>query len=337
VNQDLQELLVCPACHGNLEWEVQDAAAGQIETAAADCQACGAAYFVRQGIGIFLTPDLPREDMWAQAASGLQTYLAQNPHIRCQLMDTPADTLTPADRFFRAQVLEDNGAFVEARALRASALPHLYTPGYLACHESQYQYVLARLAEGSGPILDLASGLCGLVKRILTASQRPVIVSDFSPTILRRNRRWAKSIGMEKRISFLAFDARCTPFKSGMMDTMTTNLGLPNIEQPGNLLKELRRICSGSFMAISQFFPEEENENTRMIRQLGLDQMLFKARAQACFDEAGWQARAENTCKCLARPTPKAEVIAGAGIDGLPVIETEMEWAAWMATPNQKP
>ena len=334
MNQELQDLLECPSCHGTLNWNIQEMKGQQIITAAISCTACGADYSVRDGIGLFLTPDLPREDLWEQSASGLVNYLNENPEIRQQLMNVPAEDLSSADQFFRAQIMEDECLFAEAHALRKSAHPKLYTPEYIACHESQYQYVLDHLAGGTAPILDLASGLGGLVERMLKVSDRPIIFTDFSPHILRRNLQWAKTAGWQQRLSFLAFDARRTPFKQGCIETMTTNLGLPNIENPGDLLKELHRICAGTFIAISHFFPEIENENTQTIRQLGLENMLFKSLAKACFEEACWQAKLENICTSLARPTPKGQVIPGS-IDGLPVVDTELEWAVWKAVPNQ--
>jgi uncharacterized protein YbaR (Trm112 family) len=330
----LQDLLICPACHGNLKWDIQKTEGQKIKSAAINCDSCGADYSVRDEIGMFLTPDLPREDLWEQVSSGVSNYIDENPERRGQLMDVPADSLSPADQFFRAQVLDEQGQYAEAHALRESAHPRLYTPEYLACHESQYHYVLDQLGGSGAPILDLASGLGGLVKRMLSATDRMIISSDFSPLILRRNRQWAKIAGWGDRLSFLALDARRTPFKQGSIETMTTNLGLPNIENPGDLLKELLRICAGTFMAISYFLPEREDENTQLVRQFGLDQMMFKSRAKACFKEAGWQANPENICTSPARPTPKGQVIPGA-IDGLPVVDTELEWTVWKAVPNQ--
>ena len=60
----LIEMLECPVCHDKLEWTINERGEGRIEAAEARCSGCDAAYPVRDGIGLFLTPELPRNDMW---------------------------------------------------------------------------------------------------------------------------------------------------------------------------------------------------------------------------------------------------------------------------------
>jgi ubiquinone/menaquinone biosynthesis C-methylase UbiE len=129
----------------------------------------------------------------------------------------------------------------------------------------------------------------------------------------------------------LAFDARRSPFKDGAIKMMTTNLGLINIEKPENLLIELRRIVSGKFFAISYFYPEDDEVNAETIKNLGVDQFLFRNSALESFYSAGWQVKMENMMIGKACPTPKGEVIEGAGIDALPVTETKLEWGVLAA------
>ena len=61
----ITDMLECPICHRALEWRIEAESEGHIEQAEARCSGCGATYPVRDGIGVFLTPDLPRNDMWA--------------------------------------------------------------------------------------------------------------------------------------------------------------------------------------------------------------------------------------------------------------------------------
>jgi len=66
----LIEMLECPACHGRLDWNIVEHNEDQIAVAEATCKACAAIYPVRDGIGLFLTPELPRHDLWEQVDSG---------------------------------------------------------------------------------------------------------------------------------------------------------------------------------------------------------------------------------------------------------------------------
>ncbi|MGC8837120.1 MAG: Trm112 family protein, partial [Anaerolineae bacterium] len=166
MHEALFPMLVCPACHGDLAWEVTRRDGPQVEEAEAHCRSCGAAYPIREGIGLFLTPDLPRHDLWEESESRLAAYLREHPEVERQLLGTPPEALAPADLFYRALALEERGDFAQARDLERKAQERLYTPEYLACHERQLAYVVGQLADAQGLVVDLASGRGGLVERL---------------------------------------------------------------------------------------------------------------------------------------------------------------------------
>jgi len=80
----LVDRLACPACQGELIWNIAAQSHAQIEQAEARCRTCGATYPVRDGIGLFLTPDLPREDLWAQVDDRLNRFVRQNPETELE-------------------------------------------------------------------------------------------------------------------------------------------------------------------------------------------------------------------------------------------------------------
>ncbi len=327
----IQDLLECPQCHGALRWTITTRRGERIEEAEARCLRCGATYPVREGIGLFLTPDVPRDDLWEQAESGLMRHLHAHPDVERRLMDVPLDALAPADQFFRALALEERGDFAQARHAAEVAHSRLYTPAYRACYTSQQRFIVQRLAGESGPVVDLASGRGALVEALARELSVPIIASDFSPRILRRDRRWLEFFGLYDRVSLLAFDARRTPFADGAVATLTTNLGLPNMDQPELVASELRRIVSGTLLAISYFFPKDDAANAAAIRAGGRLTMLSRASALASLVAAGFQAELANRCLGRALPTPRGVVIEDAGIDGLPVAETTLEWGTLVA------
>lgn len=327
----LVEMLECPACHAGLGWVIQEYSGNRIETAEATCNACGASYPVRDGIGLFLTPDLPRNDLWEQQGSWLIQHLHEHPAVEQQLMGVPLETLAPADQLFRAMVLDDRGEYDQAKTASDLAMPGIYTPELLSSSADQISFAIEHLGAADGPIVDLASGGGTLVQEMASRLSRPIVATDFSPKVLRRDRcRW-ESLGLYDRVSLLAFDARRTPFKDGAVGTLTTYQGLPNITEPGDLLQELRRVVGGVFLAITIFYPEEDDANTQMIRELQLEELLFRARALECFTTAGWQVEIVNSRTVKASPTPRSALLGGAGIDGLPVTDTMLEVCICMA------
>ena len=322
----LINLLECPSCHGSLAWNISSQKDDRIIEAIARCQACAAEYPVRDDIGIFLTPDLPRNDLWEQGGQQLSKLLSEHPEIEVQLMDGLLSDLGPADRFFRGMALEERGEYSEAQRAFDAAMPELYTDDYRDCWQSQVDFVLEALADGTDPIVDLASGRCYLVRDLIAATERPIVATDFSLHILRRNRKWLIHHGLYDHVSLLAFDARKTPFRDNSIGTMTTNLGLPNIENPGDLLAELRRITSGQFLAVSHFYSADDNANLSALQDAKLGDSLLRESVLAAFREAGWRVSVRNSCHGLARPTPQGEILAGASIDGFPVVEAILEW-----------
>lgn len=326
----LIDMLCCPVCRETLHWTITEQNGKRLEAAEARCTGCDARYPVREGIGLFLTPDLPRNDLWEQVDRSLIRYLQANPELEKQLLDSPIATLNPADQLFRAFALEEKGAFAAAREAQTIAFQGLYTTEYTKCWQHQADYVLAQLAQTTGPIIDLASGRGYLVERITRELDRPVVASDFSPRVLRRNRQQLSHLGLYEPVSLLAFDARRTPFRDGAVGTMTTNLGLPNIEEPGSLLQELRRVVSGQLLAISYFFPPDDVINGMVIHEAHLDTVLYEDKLVAAFAAAAWPVTVENRCLGAAAPTPKG-VILPARPDGLPSTETTLAWAVVVA------
>ena len=327
----LIEMLECPSCHGELNWKIIQHQGDRIEEAEVSCKKCGGIYAIKEGIGLFLTPNLPRNDLWEQLDSQLIQCLRENPQIESKLMDVPLNTLNPADQFFRAQVLEERGEFAQAKAIANLAYSKLYAPEYLKCNTAQITYLIAQLSIFDGPIIDLASGRGDLAELLVRKLKQPIVFTDFSPQILRRNRRWLEFFGLYERVSLLAFDARRSPFKDGAIKMMTTNLGLINIKKPENLLSELRRVVSGKFFAIFHFYQEDDEVNAEAMKKIGLSKLLFRNSALESFYSAGWQVKIENMMIGKAYPTPKGEVIEGAGIDAFPVTETRLEWGILVA------
>lgn len=181
------------------------------------------------------------------------------------------------------------------------------------------------------PVVDLASGRGYLVEVLARELDRPIVATDFSPRVLRRDRLWLEFLGLYDQVSLMAFDARRTPFKDGAVAALTTNLGLPNIEKPGSLLSELRRIVSGTFLAASHFYPEDSVANAAAIRRYGLSDLIYRGPTLEQFQAAGWRVEVANNCRSRALPTPVSELIEAAGIDALPVAETTLEWCTLVA------
>ena len=299
--RSLRALLQCPACAGGLSWRVDGAA----------CTTCGADYPAVNGVPNLLPPEEQR-DAWAEAESGLTRALREHPELERALLGGSLDELAPADRLFRSFVLEERGQYEAARAAAEAAWPGLYTEEVRAGKEHAFAALLSLL---DGPVVDLASGRCLLAERI----QVPVVATDVSPHVLAR----ARDRGVTDLL--LALDARRTPFRDASVDTMTTFLGLANVEQPGELLRELRRVVGGRLLAIHQLYPDGDGNEER-IRELGMERLAYRTPFLEELGAAGWDTSIVFESRARALPTPPSELFGGARVDGLPVAPTEVDW-----------
>jgi hypothetical protein len=248
-------------------------------------------------------------------------------------MNTPVEALNPADLWCRAMVLEEEGAYQEAKDLVRLADEKIYTPEYRLCMQRQIEYVIEQLSDWRGPIIDLASGRCQLVEQIISKTSNLVVATDLSPSILKRDRQWFEKARVYDRISLLAFDAQHLPFKDRSIRMMTTHLGLQNIAKSDHVLHELRRVVDGRFLAISAFYPEEDGSNKAAFKKYGLaTTFLHRHEAVNAFASAAWQAATMNSCHGRALPTPVGVILKGAMIDLFPAAATTLEWCVIAAT-----
>jgi len=325
MNEFLLDWLVCPTCRCNLDWEIGERNGNEILAAVARCPQCDQQYPVREGIGVFLTSQLERNDLWKQADSELKRYLDMHPQIRRGLLETDLANLNPADQFYRHMILEEEGLYEEAQEAESTALRGMYTDEYWQAWQAQLAYVVNACLQKSEVIVDLACGRGYLLQELLRCGN-PIVATDFSVRVLHKDKKRLEYSGMAEGINFLAVDARRTPFRDGVINLLTTNIGLPNIEQSGDLLAELRRICAGDFYAIHHFFPAEDVTHRHLFREMGNEVVHYEESLLKEFRKTNWKVNLENSIFGLARPTPRSVLLHGAEIDRIPLADVTLKW-----------
>jgi uncharacterized protein YbaR (Trm112 family) len=109
------KILECPICHGDLEWSIKKENGNRIEEGEACCKVCKFSFPIKNDIGLFLTPELSRNDLWEQGDTEMIKYFKEYPELEDKLMNSPLGILEPADQFVRAMLLEEKGRQHEAR------------------------------------------------------------------------------------------------------------------------------------------------------------------------------------------------------------------------------
>ena len=322
----LLDWLVCPQCHAELEWKIDYESNGEVEEAQAICSSCHRSFPVHEGIGCFLTDTMERTDLWAQSESELLRFLNENPTVKNQLLTSPVNCLAPADRFYRLMVLEEMGDFSQSSQIEASTLDLVYTAEYIACCNRQLDAVANQALQSGLPVVDIASGRGYFVKWLVKRGLPDLVATDISLPVLRLSRKRFQENYPHAPLSFIAMDARQTPFRDRSIPMLTTNLGLANIQHPGALLAELRRVCSGSLMAIHHFYPADDEGHAKAFSELKIDTLLNEELLLAEFQQNHWQAELLNECYSNALPTPKSVLLDGATIDTFPLHPVKLKW-----------
>jgi SAM-dependent methyltransferase len=186
--------------------------------------------------------------------------------------------------------------------------------------------VLEHVAGGHGAVADIATGRGTLLERLLEGTQRPLVGTDVSETVLGRVRA---RFGTE-RIEYVVADARSLPFEDASIATLVSHLGLANVPDADALLRELRRI-GRELIATHVLFRDDDEPNIAAARELGLDALGTRDAASNTFAAAGWSAAVELEREVRADPTPVSELIPGVGIDGLPVVPAPVTWCVIVA------
>lgn len=328
MHEYLIDLLCCPSCHGNLEWNIEVERGDGIHSATVICSTCQRIYFVKDGIGIFINEGErdPRKELYQQLSGFMQTKDGKS------FIEIPFEDLNPADRLFQSYMFEIDRNFEESQEREKSAMSEIYSEDYKKCWDSQIQHIVKTLSTQpwDEPIIDLASGRGILAEQIATRTKAPIVVSDISPTILERDKKIFEMINVNDRVDFLACDIRFTPFRTSSVSIATTNLGFQNVGekhgQVDDVLKEVRRMLSGTLFGVANFYDPNDLRNGIRISELGLSWSFYREDFLRRIRNNGFEVKVENVCTGRNEPTPVGDYFKEASIDSLPVESTLTEW-----------
>jgi len=327
------DMLVCPVCQNELEWHIKEENEDRIINANISCSSCHEEYEVRDEIAVFLTNQLARNDLWEQGESGLEKYFKEEPEIYEKLMNTPEEELNGTDYWYKASYFEMKRDFSTSSKMYEQAFKKIYTQEYIDGWDSQMDFIIKNIKDNE-PVVDIASGKGYLVERLLRQTENYIVATDFSPTILLRNKEYYKYKDLYNKLSLIAFDARKTPFRDNSISTMTSNMGLQNIEQAGEVINEMNRITKKTFMPVMFFIDKEDKVHMDLMNTVGNVAYATRENALETFKRAAWHVEIFNSFMANIKPTPKGEILEGAGIDGFPIEDTTIEYCVIQGRKN---
>lgn len=315
MNPYIQERLACLICHQALTRQ----------DGGFRCPECDLSFPTWQGVPCLFGPG--KEDLWAGNRSGLMRLLDENPQFRENLERQPEEALNGADTFAKAGLLQDQGRFLEAARLQQAAGEKCYSPAYRQSFRAHLDFIAESLGDCPGPVVDIASGRGMLLSHLLGRVEAPLVAADLSPTVLANGLAvcYPEEVA-SGRLTLLALDATSLPFRDNSLPAVTTCVGLQNIPNPEQAVRELRRVCAGIFYALCFFFPEDDWENQGAAAQFGLDGAYSQRRLTGLLESCGWNVRCFETPAFYMEPTPVGKAVPGYQVDGLPVAATNAQF-----------
>lgn len=324
------DMLICPLCHNQLKWHIKEEDGDRIINANVTCLSCQSEYEVRDEIGVFLSNELPKNDLWEKSESELQKYLKENPDIYDKLMNTPEEEMNGADYWFKALYFEMKNDYMKSSRMFKNVFKKIYTQDYIDGWNSQIDFIINNI-EYNKPIIDIASGRGYLVEKLLEQTKNYVVATDLSPTVLVRNKNIYKYNGLYDRLSLVAFDARKTPFKDNSVEILTSNMGFQNIKQPGEVIKEMNRITKGIFIPIMFFIDKKDKIHMDFFNDYESIAYATRDNAIDTFKKEVWNVNIANSFLANIKPTPKGEILKDANIDVFPIVDTKIEFCVVQA------
>jgi len=315
----LKEILICPECYEELIWEITDATKIHIMEAKIKCGNCAKIYAAKNGVGCFVDYQDSSDDSWERAENWLKNFTAENPDIIKKLMTADIEKLNAADIMIRSMLNKIEENHEEAERLNKLCNQKAYKEETLKAGYAQADYIINALKNEKDFILDVASGQGTLISKFLENTDVCVVSSDISFNVLKKAKESAEKDGFGDRVSYIAFDLKKSPFKNKSVKTITTYVGLQNIENPEKIFGELRRICGGKLYSACVFCCEDNIVNRKDLENDGLDKTWIKNKYIEEFNNAGFVSVVENSIITLDDPTPVGKIMQGVKIDGFPV------------------
>ena len=323
----IKEMLICPACHGELIWEIINENKTHIIEAEIKCQKCNNEYVVKNGVGCFVKYEKSFDDGWQNAENWLTNLLAENPDIMEKLMVADIEEMNAADIMVRGIICRKEGNVAEATKLSEISIKKRYKEEQTKALFGQLDYVVNSLKDEKNIILDVASGLGDLVQKLLENTDVCIISSDISFHVMEKAKKSTEEKGYGDRVSYIAFDLNKSPFRNKSIKIITTFFGLQNIVSPVRIFNEIRRICDGKLYSICNFCCDENSKNIKVLEEDGSAEMWLKNKYINEFDKVGFTSVVENSIITFNELTLVGKIAKGVTIDNFPVEPGDFEYA----------
>lgn len=246
---DIKSILICPKCKCALGTELK-------------CRICGAQYEMYHGVYDIINPEMSADQK-----------------ILWQITDEDIMNLT------------ENGASAgdaEKNEWRRDYFNHI-NEETKAAQRKLDEITMSRLAEMRGDVCDLATGMGGMLSRILDTKNENITITctDISKRVLAQTR--LEKATDDDKVFYVAADGRYMSVADNSFDYITSNSGFGNIPESEKTAKELFRILKpGGRLIIQGSYIEKDSKSYEICREYGIEKGMVEELLAETLREAGF-------------------------------------------------
>jgi uncharacterized protein YbaR (Trm112 family) len=174
----------------------------------------------------------------------------------------------------------------------------------LAAVSEMIEYILTAVTAGSGPILDVATGMGTLFRPLaarwntLAAQGQPreCLASDVDESVLRGTQRKLRSEGHSAVASLLVSDAKRLALKDEVVESVVSFGGLANVPHGTHALREAARVLqSGGRIVFSTLLVREDSPSFSLAAEHGYGDLMSAPSVRQALVAAGFHLLQQKT------------------------------------------
>lgn len=330
MHRDLINVLCCPQCGGDLLWKVMKEIDDDVVEGEAICSACKTVYSVNDSIAYFMESKYLDERIWKRCDRA--NYKKMSSYEEREILNKKMYDLTNEEVLLRIAITE------KSQKSDSSEIANLYEMFFDRCGMKKtldYIFylmnalVLKIKEDNPRVVLDFASGRGLLASELAHNIDKSLLIfSDINPLIIKKCRENIIIADKQNNISYFVFDMKKSPFKSGMVDCITTLFGMQNIPRTGNLLSEIYRICQKKYYAISSLCSDEKDRNYEYLRENGMLDVWIKDKMINEFYKVGFKRHTSLLSYSeIVQPPAKEIVESGYAVTKFPCETCKIEYS----------
>lgn len=263
MNPELIKKMCCPACKGELRWNIKNQNENKIIEAEVKCINCKNYYSVKDEIGNFIIADnegFLEEDNFKNQRNILKNI---DKSIINKLIDMKKENLNASDISYLADIYREQNKMRSVLKLKILERSRKYNSSYNNSVKEQFDFLINHFDENNKIILDIATGRGTLLKYMLQYTNNNFVGSDISIIALNDLKKELISLKYYNRVSLIGFNSKKIPFLDKQFDIAMSFYAIGHVHNIRAFVQEIMRVCKCKFISIENLYENDNSVNSK--------------------------------------------------------------------------